>query len=496
MRLVLTPPPHPTECVSGYLLRLGSTNGYATPYCLVRHVQRDSNVANFYRVTPDVLVDISGLPLEQSKRLCIIPEKVPKRGTVRLLSNDLYVEEVDLRKMRVCPRCIADNGRHEAIWHMKTMTHCPIHRMALLDRCKACASPLLWNRPSVRECNCGADLAKQGTRTRCSRAMADLLQALRAVFYQDEAIQPFPERLRFLNVLDAYAFSRMIIVLCELHEKEAGKERPHGKAGDITEFVGKHMESVADILSDWPHSFQRFLKEKYEAVLIKDEPHQLFRNYFAWAFFYLQKHLKVRGKAFTFLTDEIYRFGADYWSRDRLLRGQRAVKLLPGGGCWGSIPEAAAIMKMDPRAVMKRIAAGQIPVRRQNEIKRNRNVMVDMNFAREWKSSSHPPVPTEEAAQRIGINVCLLTSLCESRHFEPKVHTTLVNGHSLEDIERYRNILLKIASAHSPDGTIRNISYRGMTLNKIKLNKRRLVMLRTLMDSYGNCPKENKEIVT
>lgn len=59
---------------------------------------------------------------------------------------------------RMCPRCVADTEYHRAIWDIKYIAVCPIHRSLLLDECPGCGDPLGWRGRSLVLCRCGMDL--------------------------------------------------------------------------------------------------------------------------------------------------------------------------------------------------------------------------------------------------------------------------------------------------------------------------------------------------
>ncbi len=58
---------------------------------------------------------------------------------------------------RWCPSCVAefvkagDPGYFKLLWHLRDITHCPIHRLELLDHCTNCG---VWQRSKGRRYNC------------------------------------------------------------------------------------------------------------------------------------------------------------------------------------------------------------------------------------------------------------------------------------------------------------------------------------------------------
>lgn len=452
--LVLTPSPHSTECISGYLQRLSAANGYATPTMLVGHIHTSWHNAKFQHVTPADLVEIAGLTTEQAERVCFVPKAGVNRSIVSLLGAELHVSEIRLKGMRICPVCVAETGCHEAAWHLKLMNWCPRHRIPLLERCEECKKPLMWTRPSTGQCLCGADLTTQGVKKTCSVALGNLLLSVRAATYRDSTIQVVPSEMAHLAELDLYTLSRFVFVLVDLIEALEGPKRNRSHRNEVEE----HIERVASMLSEWPKNFQQFLAKHYDSVLMDDAVTKSFKDIFGWAFVRLGKNLRGRGKDFGFLTNEIYRFGARYWSRDRLSRGVDVASMHFVHGRWASVLEAAAAMDVDPRTLARRIDAGEIPVRRVGNEKGNRNVMVNLHWARNWKLSALAAVPPREAAKRIGVGIHMLIRLREYGAYSTTFQTRYRGGYSCEDVETFRQELKEIAAEYFPNSTPGKIS--------------------------------------
>lgn len=474
--LVLTPPPHHTECVSGYLMRLGAANGYPSSACVVQHIHKAWHNASFRHVSAQDMVEITGMTHEQAQRVCLVPEKGLNRTLVKLLGVEMHVSEVRMTEIRICPLCVKENGRHEALWHLALVDWCPLHRIPLLETCEWCKTPLRWKRPSVGVCKCGADLTVQGGRKKCSVQLASLLTAVRAAMYQDPVIQPFPAHIIHLSKLDLYALSRFIFVLSDQLERLEG-------SGRHVAVFGSHLEKVAKLLTDWPHNFQRFLTRHYEAILVDDTSRVSFRRVFAWVFQRLVKHLKDRGKGFDFLTDEIYRFGSKYLSRDRLYRETGKQTFRHHQGKWGSITQAAAVIGIDHRTLGGRIKAGDVPIRRIAVDKRNRNVMVDLDWARELKRSSESSLSDRQAAERVGITTAMLKTMRAKGYYACLFHTRRKGGYSVEDVETLRLKLMAVAAKHSADGTVSKIAREGVSMEQTKSREQRAEMLGGLMST-------------
>lgn len=477
--LVLTPRPKATECLSGYLHSLATANGYERPTYVVSHLKRFGKLTDLRLADPTIIQRIAGLDRRTAERICMQPKKERCRRTMQLLGQELHVSEARMDAFRICPACVSETGRHEAAWHIRAMTWCPVHRIALLEACEQCGKQLVWNRPSVGRCGCGADLTLQGSRATCSESLGRLLAAFRWALYSDPKVQECPPSLGHLQPLDLYALNRFVTVLC------GQVLTPGGYASETPDQVtASTLEIVATALDNWPHNFQAFLKDRYEAKILADRWGNAFRSQFDWAFVTLRKNLKRRGQLFDFLMEEIYRFGAQYISRERLVRG--ADLRVPVGFRWGSVLEAAAIAGIDPRTMQKKITQGEVPALHWEGSWGPRSLLVDLTWVRKWKVSKYSSVNPRAAAVTLDLPQKLLVELRRAEVFPALYNTSRHNGYSEEDIEIYARVLARLVSHHSTDGTVGGISHAGVSIRGTKLLKPRVEMMKALIDLYPN----------
>ncbi|HZX77384.1 TniQ family protein [Lysobacter sp.] len=475
--LVLTPAPHPTECISGYLHTLSTANGYDRPTRVICHLRRVGKLVHLRLADIDVIRDIAGVDKRTAERLCFRPEDPKSKKTMRLLGQEVYVDEARMDVFRICPACVRETGRHEAAWHLKVMDWCPIHRIRLLEQCEACDRPLGWNRPAVGRCSCGSDLTAQGRASTCSDTLARLLQAFRAVLYRNAAA-PMPEALAHLKDLDLYALSRLVHVLCDQFWERDKRGIPLGPRR-----TAEHLEAVSVMLDDWPHNFRSFLVERYEEAILADRWGDAFRSQLYWALTCLKKNMRKRRVQYEFLIDEVYHFGARYIPRERLVRGEKIRQ--PVASQWGSILEAASVAGMDPRTLARRIRAGDdIPILRADVHRANRYVLVDMDWARSWKVSRYAPVNVRHAAELLGVSVNVLEGLRKQGVFRTNHHTNRANGYSEEDIEAFSRVLQYLVERHSNDGTVGGLMADGVTLRTTKSVQLRIALLGGLIAKY------------
>lgn len=478
-RLVLTPQPHLTECISGYLHTLSKANGYPSPTYITRALKRSGKLVYLRLVDPRFLRDVTGMDDKVAERLGFRPENIKCRRTMRLLGKELHVSEARMDVFRICPLCVADHGRHEAAWHLRMLDWCPVHRVRLLERCDRCDSELVWNRPGIGSCRCGADLTTQGGRELCPESLGRLLEALSQTLYSGRGGRPFPPELAYLQHLDLYWLSRLVTHLCREIEAIPSEH----KCGPAELITHERLVQVAEALDRWPDNFRAFLNRRYGPAMQSDSGDGArFRDFFHWVFVYLGKNIQEKRSSFYFIRDEVLRFGAQYLPRERLIRGDQTH--LPVEVKWGSVLEAAALADMDPRTLASRIKAGEVPHVQSGFQKRNRNVLVDLDWIRKWKVSRYRSVDPRVAAEILEVTPALLKALRTMGVYRAEHRTLRVQGYAEEDVEAFSRVLKGLATLHSKDGTVGGIEDDGVSVRGTKSVEARARMLGRLVEKH------------
>lgn len=477
-KLVVTPAPLPIECITGYLHTLCEANGYPRPSFMLTGMSTYAHKNGYRHVDPRVLEAMTGMTRATTARLCLAPFKDSSRSTMRLLGCEVHTSELRMDVFRICPVCIADGGRHEAAWHLKLIHWCSKHRIMLLGSCASCGKALEWNRPALGRCRCGADLTIQRVAgPDCTESLGRLIRTLEAALYGNPESHDTPEEMSQLSHLSIYGLSRLVFVLAA-RVPPSGAPLGQGRSRESVITVGQ-LESVARILDDWPGAFQTYLEERYASNIQKDPFNEAFRSSLTWAFHTLDNTSgRTAPEDFTFLKDQVLRFGARYLPRERLLRGQKGQK--PMSCRWGTILEAAAKVGMDPRTLAKRVKAGDVPSLEADQHRRNRNFLVDMDWLRKWKLSKYAPVHVRDAAEAIGISVSLLRALRMAGIYEPLFQTARLSSYSEEDVNRFAEILGSLAHLYSNDGTVGGIKDDKVNLRTSKSIEARVQLLLSL----------------
>jgi hypothetical protein len=479
MKLVVTPRPLPTECITGYLHTLSAANGYPSPRFLLACIANINHDRGYRIVKPSVLVKMTGIDLALAEQVCLSAGR-HLRGT-SMLGKPIHNAEIRVDAFRICPRCIREGKRHEASWHLKVVNWCAVHRTRLLERCEVCKKPITWNRPSLGQCKCGADLTAQGKNaSKCSKVMWRLTRAVEDALY-DHVARRVPSEMTHLAHLNLYSVSRIIMVLSE--QFPPGETRiTHGRKRDLL-LTEEQLENAALLLDNWPHNFRSFLRTRYERTFLENPLAVEFRSAFSWAFRALHGRVsQCDDMAGVFLRTEIYRFGAQYLSKEQLARGENV--LIPPTKKWGSVPEAAAAANMDARTILKRVHAGEIPAKAADCFQRNRNYLVDLDWIRNRRTSEHAAVHIRIAAKRLGLSVLLLQVLKREGLYPVRYHLPREFGFSEEDIQSFSATLDRLSNLYSPDGTREAIAYEGVSLGATKSVDARVEAMKSLKKNH------------
>lgn len=95
--------------------------------------------------------------------------------TVAMGAEAVRLGDWSLHTRRHCPECLADDARVAASmnlppqwwttsrgwWDVRSVDACPVHGVAMIDRCRACGDHLSWRRP-ILTCGCGAIVTAGG----------------------------------------------------------------------------------------------------------------------------------------------------------------------------------------------------------------------------------------------------------------------------------------------------------------------------------------------
>ncbi|HEX7908271.1 MAG TPA: TniQ family protein [Paraburkholderia sp.] len=154
-RFLRRPAPASDEDFRGYVIRLGTANGYTDDATLARFrnvVKRELDApGGVQRFASSIGVDARELS-ELIGRTHVTSEGTNRPG--QFARACFYRDSYNA----FCPACISETGVFKAVWNFRAVVVCEDHRLWLVDRCPACAKSITWDRCNVFTCKCGFDL--------------------------------------------------------------------------------------------------------------------------------------------------------------------------------------------------------------------------------------------------------------------------------------------------------------------------------------------------
>lgn len=241
-RLPVTPAPLEGESLRGYLLRLSSANGYASPFwlkelepSLSRRTDESAVITALERLTGNPSV---GYILQSLS------------GTHNLQSR------FKVSRPRICPMCVKERAYQAAVWEVIFACVCPLHKILLVDTCSKCGSRLSWNRLGVTRCSCGADLTAEDV-----VSVGKHLQYLNAKIWSAAGLEVYKfEHLGFPDKdLSELSLEQLSQLYWFLSSYGNGKLHLNRSKPDSIAAAVKELEVVRPLLADWPSGLHRLL---------------------------------------------------------------------------------------------------------------------------------------------------------------------------------------------------------------------------------------------
>lgn len=244
--LVVTLLADPRESAIGYVLRLCEANGYESPL-LFESSLADVGRPYTYGGTAAQLMALTMMALPEAKRLEI--GKEGSTATYRLLGQPVQGKELQLASHRICPACVQGDGVMDATWHLAQVTHCPVHRIALIDTCARCHRVLRLNRPGPGRCRCRAPVQVEEDIPRCSPQLAALFQVIRAKLLRLPDLAPGPDGLPHLadvSLGSLLSLIRTMAEFCRQRHPAFKENRWRKNSADVMEFVAEALHAFED----------------------------------------------------------------------------------------------------------------------------------------------------------------------------------------------------------------------------------------------------------
>jgi hypothetical protein len=166
--LPVHPGPEPLESLSGYVIRLATSNGIFVVDAIATSLFPQESVRIIRRMN-----DMPGIELDTLHRRtgCSIERLLETtfyylvrkfERTPDILASAKFLAGAVSDTLRYCPQCLAENMYYRLPWRMLMLSGCPQHGRRLLDRCGHCGAqiPLLASNLKIGVCpSCRGELS-------------------------------------------------------------------------------------------------------------------------------------------------------------------------------------------------------------------------------------------------------------------------------------------------------------------------------------------------
>lgn len=396
-RILRTARPHADESLNGLLLRISEINGYERPGWLLELAHAPENA-----VTARTALD--GLAYAIRQPVSVLQERAywnpaPKtRAFATFFGKPVRNYHIERRGVRVCPRCLEQNGHCRALWDIRLVTVCPDHDCALLDSCPGCRQPITWARRNVAACDCGCDW-----RTVASVPADPQVSELAAVIH---GAAGFPvrrkinrdqwswlRRAQLIDVLDAiYIFGAYGLSGGQTVTKLLSGRR---SAADMQAL----LKETAGVLCDWPAGFHRFL-DRIRATRSTDAKTGIVSEF---GEFYSALHRRFAKRRLGFLQSAFQDYLAKNWNGGYAKPQARWAK--PSGNmAFVARPEVARILGISPQTVDVLLREGELEGETRPMGTSRSFAVVTRRSLNAYQKRRRNIIESEQASQLLGIS--------------------------------------------------------------------------------------------
>lgn len=249
-QLVYTPLAKAREGLLGYVLRLSETNGYDTPWHILKMAGLTQEQMTSASLSIDKLSKLIGRPAQELEQLPW--QRYPSGGSVPEKGAELLANLL-LKKPKICPHCVAENGNIDPAWDLRVMLACPKHGTPLVNRCPACQHRLSWFRPGLARCRCGHHIVNTESQP-ISQHTIDLLQVIYDTVH-GLPTNPQPPSKIPASDLHQMGIDDLLKLIFKVGNALLGNE-PKGK---YKAWSQDRLERTAAFFQDWPSHFHEFL---------------------------------------------------------------------------------------------------------------------------------------------------------------------------------------------------------------------------------------------
>lgn len=142
--------------------------------------------------------------------------------------------------IQICPLCIVEEGYAQAAWEISLVSACPKHQILLVDRCPNCFGKLTWRRPSLRDCNCGADLRRWGQ----VRADEEEIWLSLIITQKLNDISSMPKLKSVISLLSGLSLDTLVRLVRAIGIGSGKESKDDLRPGRLTRVLGTNESSI------------------------------------------------------------------------------------------------------------------------------------------------------------------------------------------------------------------------------------------------------------
>lgn len=253
-RLLLRSAIQEGESLKGYLMRLALLNGYRNLGWLLHSADVPPAALDRGTISLDGLAAMTGRDVCELEAIywpaSVIHRHRPSQH--RLGHTTIPSWLLNVRRPRVCPRCIRESRPMQRAWEIAWTTSCPRHGNYLVSQCSRCRKPLSWNRPWLHRCDCGFGLPALPVR-KAPPAEIALSALLGERFASDSTTTSCQALPAWLLALPSVGLPSLLLKLSALEIKAKAPQQLRSMCLDVGTAISVNTW-LAELLSHWPGS--------------------------------------------------------------------------------------------------------------------------------------------------------------------------------------------------------------------------------------------------
>lgn len=295
---------------------------------------------------------------------------------------------------RFCPHCLEEAPHWLAAWEVYFFDACPRHGNWLLDRCGENHFPVLWNRPNLLYCQCGAELRKAKTR-KAPDSVCRLSAMLESKLLGHDEIEPNSP----FRMLDADQIQRLIRYLGAYMGSRAGSRPMKLRCANELDVSWQVTSLAAEIIFDWPRVFHTALSQLQ--TLSAGEKMGLM-GMFRHAYTYIYKGFPEAN--FAPLREAFESWLAENWKGGLARRNRRLNEDLLKSVRWIPGNIAAAELGVSPARLKFLVKEGMLEGQESVSSTGRSFMVVRRDQLLEIRAKLAEEMPLNEAAERLGLS--------------------------------------------------------------------------------------------